>query len=49
MELTKEQIEYFIQHILISDILTYIENNYSEYEKFLKEEEKEKDINGKEK
>lgn len=49
MKLTEEQIEYIASHILVSDILNYIENNRSEYEEFLKEEkEKEKKDNGKE-
>lgn len=46
MKLTKEQIEYIASHILVSDILNYIETNRSEYEEFLKKEkEKEKNTN----
>lgn len=38
IELSQEQIEHLASNILVSDILSYIENNRSAYEQFLKEE-----------
>lgn len=38
IELSQKQIDYIASNILISDILSYIENNRSAYEDFLKEE-----------
>lgn len=38
IELSQDQIDYLASNILISDILSYIENNRSAYEKFLEEE-----------
>lgn len=41
IELSQKQIDNIASNILISDILSFIENNRSEYEKFLEEEKKE--------
>lgn len=41
IELSQEQIDNIASNILISDILSFIENNRSEYEKFLEEEKRE--------
>lgn len=41
IELSQEQIDNIASNILISDILSFIENNRSEYEKFLEEKRKE--------
>lgn len=38
IELSQKQIDYIASNILISDILSYIENNRSAYEDFLKKE-----------
>lgn len=38
IELSQKQIDYLASNILVSDILSYIENNRSAYEEFLKEE-----------
>lgn len=43
IKLSQEQIDNIASNILISDILSFIENNRSEYEKFL-EEEKRKEV-----
>ena len=40
IELSQKQVEYMASNILISDILSYIENNRSTYEEFLKEEKR---------
>ena len=44
IELSQEQVDYLASNILISDILSYIENNRSAYEEFL-EEENGKEVN----
>lgn len=44
-----EQVKLFSSSILISDVISYIDNHKEEYEKFLQEElEKEKEKNIKE-
>lgn len=40
MSISQEQIRQISSSILVSDVLTYIEQHRSEYEEFLKEEEK---------
>lgn len=42
--ITNEQIEYIAKHIIISDVLAYIENNREDYESFIEEERKEEEL-----
>lgn len=45
VKLSQEQIDNIATHIFVSDVLSYIENNRSAYEKFLEEENGKEDKN----